>query len=240
MALIALLCSPLLGPASWQPVADALRQLGRESLVVTAGDDAPASANAALRGYVEGLPEDTDLVVVPHSNAGLYVPGLIKLRRVVTAVYVDATVPLTDAGPVRMEPPEYLAMIRVKAAETGLVPVWTQWWDDDDLAPLFPDAAVRRRVEADQRQLPLSYFEDSVDVPPGWSAVPSAYLAFGTSYANELNRARSLGWPTATLPGQHLEMTVHPQAVAETIMDLLAAAAAGDANRADTGGSEHN
>ncbi|MGI9156282.1 MAG: hypothetical protein ACR2FG_06540 [Marmoricola sp.] len=69
----ALLCSPFLGPQVWQPVVVPLQRLGHRATVVSASGDSPA---AVLDGLRSGLPVADDLVLVPHSNAGLYVAAL--------------------------------------------------------------------------------------------------------------------------------------------------------------------
>ncbi|MDQ3664926.1 MAG: alpha/beta hydrolase, partial [Actinomycetota bacterium] len=99
---------------------------------------------------------------------------------------------------------------------------WTEWWDDEATAGLFPDAIVRRAVEAEQPRLPLSYFAASVPVRPGWDDKPGAYLAFGDTYAAEREQAAARGWPVRTLPGRHLQMLHDPAGVAAAIVELHA------------------
>ena len=81
-----------------------------------------------------------------------------------------------------MAPPELLALLRDKASG-GLLPRWTDWWDEEEVAPLLPDQATRQAVTEEQPRLPLSYFEASVPVPAGWEAHLRAYLLFGPPYA---------------------------------------------------------
>jgi hypothetical protein len=58
-------------------------------------------------------------------------------------------------------------------------------------------------------------------VPDGWGRLPCGYLAFGDTYGAETETAREAQWPVRVLNGDHLEMTVHPDVVAESILDLL-------------------
>jgi hypothetical protein len=62
------------------------------------------------------------------------------------------------------------------ADDEGILPPWTQWFDEQEVAPLFPDAATRAKVEAEQHRLPLTYFQSMMDVPGGWIDHPAAYL----------------------------------------------------------------
>lgn len=224
MSLLALLPSPLLGSAVWEPVARVLNDQGRSAQAVHLGGTAPTSSKEALREFLRALPQDEDLVLVPHSNAGLYVPAIAAERRVAAVVFVDAGLPPADGGDAPTAPPEFYEFLAAKADADETLPVWTEWWEED-VAALFPDASARSGVERQQRRLPLSYFRDSVPVPPAWDRRPCGYLAFGDTYQLETETARSLGWPVRVLPGAHLEMVMHPHRVAEAILALLRDAA---------------
>lgn len=215
----ALVPSPLLGSAVWEPVAETLRAGGRTVIVAdyAAGDVTPDAVVSALRAQLAGL---DDLVLVPHSNAGLYAPELVAgLPEIRAAVFVDAALP-DDASSSPVAPAGLLAQLRELCEPDGLLPPWSQWWDPTETAGLFPDAASAKRVLAQERRLPLAYFEADVPVSPGWDALPSAYVAFGETYAGELARAVRRGWPVRRLPAGHLHMLVDPKQVAATLLEL--------------------
>ncbi len=86
---------------------------------------------------------------------------------------------------------------------------------------LFPDAHTRARVEVEQQQLPLSYFESTLPIPQGWDDIPGAYLAFGDTYATERDQAVRRRWPVSTLSGGHLHMLIDPERVAAELVALL-------------------
>lgn len=168
---------------------------------------------------------DEDLIVVPHSNAGLYVPAIAAHRRALSFVFVDALLPAAS-GRIELAPPAALLdVLRDKADENGVLPPWTAWWPEADVAALFPVDTVRASVEREQPRLPLSYFDGSLPIPPGWDQRPGAYLAFGESYSDERGDAARRGWPVATIAGTHLHMLVDPEQVASQILTLLNAAA---------------
>jgi hypothetical protein len=219
---LALLASPLLGPAVWQPVAERLSRRGWPVVMPVAAKAAPRTPDDVLRSLLAGLPADQDLVLIPHSNAGLYVPALATKRRTAGYVFVDAGLP-TGYDRVPLAPPAFLDLVTQKADANGLLPPWTQWWDEAAVATLFPDAEVRERVEREQQRLPLSYFGHSLPVPPGWDDRPGAYLAFGDTYGSDRQEAAGRGWPVTTLSGGHLHMLVDPGRVAAEIEALLAA-----------------
>lgn len=220
MSLLALLPSPLLGSQVWAAVATLIEARGQAVVSVDLGEQAPTCAADVVGAFLRGLPRAQDLVLVPHSNAGLYVPALIAARSVSSVVFVDAALPPTAGGSAPTASAEFRQFLADKADAQGLLPVWTDWWDED-LSPLFPNPEVRAAVEGQQKRLPLSYFEDSVPVPAGWHQRACSYLAFGTTYQAQAAAAAELGWPVSVLDGEHLEMTVHPTAVTEQILALL-------------------
>lgn len=219
MTTFALLASPLLGPAVWRPVAEALRADGHGAAVLAASPGS-GTPEEVLRDLLDACPPADDLVLVPHSNAGAYAAALAARLDVGAVVLVDAVLP-PPAGVVPLAPPSLLDLLRGLADGEGRLPPWTRWWPEADLAPLFPDAACRRRVEAEEPRLPLAYFEGSLPAPPGWEPVRRAYLAFGATYAAERAQAEARGWRTRTLTGTHLHPLHDAEGVADAIVDLL-------------------
>lgn len=218
---LTLLPSPLLGPVVWEPVAGDLDHRGWPVATTRVEPTAPQTPGDALRRFLSAVPADRDVILVPHSNAGLFVPALVSGRQVVGAVFVDAGLPPRQ-GEVPLAPPALLDALTGKADDRGVLPPWTGWWEETDLSALFPGPEARARVEAEQQRLQLSYFSATLPVPSGWDdGLPAAYLAFGDTYADERARAADLGWPTATLPGHHLHLLMDPEAVAAQIHDLL-------------------
>ena len=216
---LVLLPSPLLGPAVWHAVGLLLSARGW-TVAGLPRFDSIASYRDVLSAWERALPPDADYVLIPHSNAGLYVPALGENRRVVGQVFVDAGL-ASDAGSVPLAEPAHYGMLTRLADEDGILPPWTGWWEDTRLAELFPDAETRDRVEAEQSRLPLSYFADRMPVPAGWMRRPTAYLAFGDTYARERHVAEEEGWPVRVLPGGHLLMLTEPATVASALEGLL-------------------
>lgn len=216
---LVLLPSPLLGPAAWHEVGVLLAERGW----VVAGLPAFRGIGGfrdVLSVWERALPPDADYLLVPHSNAGLYVPALGEHRRVVGQVFVDAGLP-PASGTVPLADPSHFGMLSRLADDDGLLPPWSGWWEEAQLARLFPDPITRERVEAEQTRLPLSYFADRMPVRDGWTDRPSAYLAFGDTYAVERRAAEKHGWPVSVLDGGHLLMVMEPAVVASALEALL-------------------
>jgi hypothetical protein len=214
---LVLLPSPLLGPAVFAPLARVLRSRGRGVEVIASPP--PRDPAELLAGLLGCVPDEPGLVLVPHSNAGLYAAALAGARDVQAVVFLDAALsselPSTPAAP-----PGLRALLARLSDENGLLPPWTRWWPDADVDELFPDAETRRGVEAEQPRLPLGYFDADVPTPRGRIG-RAAYLAFGDTYAEERAVAEARGWPVATLPGRHLHQLVDPDGVADAVSDLL-------------------
>ena len=119
--LLVLLASALLGPTAWHPVAEALRAMGRDVIVVPPEDAlVPATADEASDLYDRYVPTDRALILVPHSNAGNFVPALIGSRKVAAVVFVDSVIPVAF-GVQNLAPPEFLAEIDQLADEDGML-----------------------------------------------------------------------------------------------------------------------
>ena len=214
-----LIPSPLLGPATWRPVEAWLREQGHTAQAVDLGPHPRTPAGVVAT--VVAAARDRTVVLVPHSNAGLYAPHLATLVDVEATVFVDAALPgpEADQGDTPLAPPTFLDFLRTLANAQGVLPPWTEWWGDD-VGGLFPDASVRQAVESEQQRLPLAYFTSRIPVPSGWTDRPAAYLALGETYADERARAARLGWPTRTIAGDHLHALHDPAAVGRAILDL--------------------
>jgi len=186
---------------------------------VHAGSDGPHRPRRAGR-LRRRSPADDDLVLIARSNAGAYVPAITgRHRSIIGAVFVHAVLP--PQGHIPLAPPSFLDFLRPQADADGLLPVWTDWWDEADVATVFPDDETRSRIEREQARLPLSYFEDQLPVPDGWDDRPAAYLSFGDTYGPERDDAERRQWPVTTVPGEHLHLLNDPTQVTTALFALL-------------------
>jgi hypothetical protein len=220
---VALLPSPLLGPRVWWPVAEELRAAGWTVLPTAASKQAPQTWADVVEQLLAQLPAEREVILVPHSNAGLYVPTLCAQRRVVGAIFVDAGLP-PSVGSAPLAPPALLTHLAGLAGSDGRLPSWSDLWPPAEVAGLFSSADQQREVLAELPRLPLDYFRGEMPLPPGWDEdLPAAYLAFGETYAAERADAAQRGWPTRTLAGRHLHMLVDASEVASALIDLIRA-----------------
>jgi hypothetical protein len=222
--------SPALGPRTWRPVAARLTALGHTALVpslLSVGEREPPfwrSVVEAVRREVAEIPPDRPVVLVAHSNAGLFMPVIAAgvNQPVAASVFVDAALP-SLTGATAAAPADLLAVLRGLADTDGRLPPWTEWWAEEEVAPLFPDPATRHAVAQEQPRLPISYFEQRIPGAEHWDGRNCTYLMFSPAYGATANEARNRGWPVQHLPGGHLHQLVDPDGVAAA----LAAAGSG-------------
>jgi len=228
MAQFVLVHSPSVGPATWSGVADRLRESGHLTAVpplLGVADSEPpfwpgvvAAVNAGLTGLDLGEPA----VLVAHSNAGVFMPVIATglALPVACCIFADATVPAAR-GHTPVAPPQFLSFLRGLAGPDGRLPQWTDWWQETDVAAMFPDDdRLRAAVTAEQPRLPLSYYTEQVPAPDGWAGHRCGYLVFSEAYAHEADEARRRGWTVRSLPGEHLHQIVDPAGVAAALTGI--------------------
>jgi hypothetical protein len=222
-AVVVLVHSPSVGPGTWDPVAECLRARGATVVVPSLagiGAGGPPFWPRVAAAVSQAMPADRSVVLVAHSNAGLFVPVIVAAATapVVGCLFVDASLPARQ-GPTPVVPAEALGFLRDKAVD-GILPPWTTWFDEAEVAPMLPDPQVRAAVEAEQPRLPLSYYEQQIPAPEGWDARPCGYLLFGPPYEQVANEAAARGWAVERIPGRHLHQVVDPDGVAERIAGM--------------------
>lgn len=226
MALFVLVHSPSVGPATWSPVASRLREGGLAVAVPTlvhVAEEGPPFWPRVVGAVAAGL-AGTDagqrLVLVAHSNAGVFVPVIAAGlgRPVACCLFADASVPAAS-GSTPVAEPGFLPFLRGLAGPDGRLPPWTDWWEEKDVAPMFPDPQSRETISREQPRLPLAYYLEQVPVPPGWAPPACGYLLFSKPYQGQAELARARGWPVRVIPGEHLHQVVDPGAVAQAITE---------------------
>ncbi len=196
MPLFVLVHSPSVGPSTWSPVAEQLVASGCDAVVpslLSVGEGGPPFWPRAVAAVAAGL-------------AG-----------------TDPGQPLVAArGHTPTTGEEFLPFLRSLADPDGRLPRWTDWWDEDDVAPMFPSPQAREVITGEQPRLPLAYYQEQVPAPAGWDDHSCGYLLFSPAYQDQARQARQRGWPVQSVPGEHLHEIVDPDGVAHALLDLAA------------------
>lgn len=212
-----LLPSPLLGPATYEPLAHELASIGW-SVTIADLPVALTTPQSVLASFESVVAAGCD-VVVAHSNAGYYLPALLE-RRSVAALAMDAALPTQDGCETRLAPAAFAELVGSLPLTGGRLPPWPAWWDRAEVAPLFPDDGWFERVSREAPRLPPSYFAGRLPVPRGWESGPRAYVAFGETYADEAAFAEAAGWLVRRVDGHHLEHLNAPDDIARLLGSL--------------------
>jgi hypothetical protein len=229
MTRLLLVHSPLVGPASWDPIAPGLAGPGWQVTIpdltstVAAGPPYCSRQAELIARAAAGQPA----VLVGHSGAGpLLASAGAMIAQVRGYVFVDAALPFPGQTWMDTAPPELAARLREMADPDGWLPPWPSWWDEEVLAELLPDPGLRERFAAGCPPLPLAMFAEAHPPAPGWPDAPDApcaYLRLSEVYEDQAARAAGLGWPVTRLASHHLALLTDPAAVAEAISQLLRA-----------------
>lgn len=154
------------------------------------------------------------VVIVGHSGAGALLPGIGAAlgEKSARLVFVDAVLPPATGAH------RYPAKIREQVAELAtnhILPPWLDWWPTETVTTMLPDPALVDLLRSDITQVPDRWFEEEIPVPTAWTDGDCSYLRLSESYADELEKAQELGWPTASLESNHLGILAEPATVAD-------------------------
>lgn len=222
---LVLVHSPLVGPATWQPVAAMLAARGRPTCVP---DLTPALAGGPpyWAGQVEAVTyaaAGRPAVLIGHSGAGPLLAAVgNRLADVMGYVFVDAGLPAPGRSWLSTVPADLAAQLRAMVDADRMLPPWPQWWGEDAMAELIADPAARRRFAADCPRLPMAMFSEALPQTPHWPDAAAAYLRLSEAYDEPAGQARALGWPVTDLDSHHLAPFTDPADVTDALLGLLA------------------
>ncbi len=226
--LLILIHSPLVGPLTWEPVAQHLRQQGYEVLVPTLLDTEKSAAPyweqhaQAIRQALKPVPEARSLALIAHSGAGALLPAIsmISGHPIAAYLFVDAGLPhggLSRLAEMETTVPELGKELRASLEAGGSYPNWS----DEDLRELVPDARLRSGLLAEMHPRGLDFFTESLPMIEEWPDAPCGYLRLSEGYAWQSQQARRAGWPCQELNAGHFHMLVEPDRVAGILIEIL-------------------
>lgn len=216
MAGFLLLHSPLVGPGTWKPVAEALRARGHRA----ATPDLRLSAlqppyYPALAERIAAAGQGGDIVVA-HSGAGALAGAA---QAPLGVVFVDALLPHPGRPWLSTVAPQMAGQLAASAAD-GLLPAWNSWLPEGALERLLPEPAVREAFLTELEPTPLAYFQEEAPRWPGVDQARAAYLQLSEAYAAEAKHAANTGAHVVRMPGHHLSMLTDAEKLAEALLVL--------------------
>jgi hypothetical protein len=163
------------------------------------------------------------VVVVGHSGAGALLPAISGLigERARTAIFVDAILPHPGASWFETAPAALRAQLQ-DYADNGRLPPWHEWFPNDVVGALVPDADLRARFVAGVPKVPVGYIEELAPEVVGWPPERCAYLQLSVAYESEANDAEARGWAVRRESLHHLAMLTAPDRVTDLLRELAA------------------
>ena len=215
-----LIHSPLVGPLTWQLVAQALSQRGAE-VTVPVLRDAPDAEQPFWQQHVSSIATaltaipTQPLVLVAHSGAGPLLPAIRQAlpNPIIAYIFVDAGLPQPNATRLDLmqrEDPAWAANFAEYLRQGHLYPTWTT----ADLQELVPDDQLREQLVNEQQPRGLAFFSEPIPVFSGWPDAHCAYVHLSAPYNSVAQWAAAAGWPVFTLAAGHFHMLVDPGAIA--------------------------
>jgi hypothetical protein len=221
-----LIHSPLVGPMTWQPAAEVLRDRGAEVFCPVLTSPVPAETAywrlhaTQIAQSLVGVSETQSLILAAHSGAGVLLPAARQLipQPVMGYIFIDAGIPEPNMSRLDMFEDQAGRDAFRQAAVDGLLPAWK----DEDLRDVIPDDQLRKQFVAELQPLPLAVYEEPIPVFGGWPDAPCALVRFGANpaYERSAQRAEAEGWAIVQQEGQHFHMLVDPEGVANSLIRL--------------------
>lgn len=212
--------SPLVGPFSWELVAQELQRLDIV-VILPSLTSPPHLAIPYWRHHVLAVYDAMKdarpvggVILVGHSGAGPLLPAIGDALRqhVAGHILVDSALPRDGASRFDSFPLALREQWSASAVD-GAMPAWTE----TELSGQIPDEEIRRRFAAELRPTPLAVYEEPIPVPSGWSNAPYGYLHFTSVYDDAAAEAQRRGWSYRRLSGSHFHMLNEPSVVAAAL-----------------------
>lgn len=200
--------SPLVGPYTWQPVAEVLRRRGFPVQGVPSGFPDRPPYHAKLVEAARSVRGD---VVVGHSGAGALLPAIAQ-HGDRGMVFVDAVLPRPGRSWFETAPPA-LGEQLLGLAREGWLPPWHEWFPREAFEDLPP--RLRDRFFAEVPRLPLAFFEEPAPAAP---ESRSAYVRLSETYDLFADEAARRGWPVYRENADHLAMLTQPDRIADVVV----------------------
>ena len=214
---IVLVHSPLVGPATWQPVAENLRRAGHRVVV-------PSLLNAITPPYHRNLATAAadgvtgPVIVVGHSGAGVLLPAIAATLDARAAVFVDAVLPHPGTSWLDTVSDELRDQVAGLVHDGRLAP-WHTWFPAELLDELLPDPDVRARIVAEIPRVPAAYLAEPAPETALPHAVRCAYVRLSDAYDDEVAEAERRGWWVRRADMDHLAIVTRPEPIAALIIE---------------------
>jgi len=217
--------SPLLTSATWDALRPLLEAAGWRVAVpdLRPWVEAPSFHAAVCAEAAGSVAPGVPTVVVGHSRAGAYLPGIADAvgSDRLDVVFLDARLPHPGTSWVRSLPPERATWLR-EMAVSGRLPTWDTWFPADSLADVLADPDQRRQMLNGLPELPWKVVSEVLPTPgKAWDSVRCIYLQLSAAYRSTAEQAEERGYRVRSLDANHLAMVTQPSMVRDLLLSAL-------------------
>ena len=224
---ILLVHSPLLTSAAWDALRLHLEAVGWRVAVPDLRPlvEAPSFHGAVCTAAAASVAPGAPTVVVGHSRAGPYLPGIVDAIGTdrLDVVFLDARLPYPGTSWVGSLPPERATWLR-EIAVSGRLPPWDTWFPASSMGDLLPDPGQRRQVLHGLPELPWKVVSEVLPAPGGvWHSARRIYLQLSAAYQSTAEQAEQCGYRVRCVDADHLAMVTQPTMVTDLLLSALRA-----------------
>ncbi|SCE88841.1 hypothetical protein GA0074695_1912 [Micromonospora viridifaciens] len=219
--------SPLLTSATWDALRPHLEAAGWRVAVPDLRPlvEAPAFHAAVCAAAAASVAPGAPTVVVGHSRAGAYLPGIADAvgGDQLDVVFLDARLPHPGTSWIGSLPPERATWLR-EIAVSGRLPTWDTWFPASSLDDLLPDPGQRGQVLHDLPELSWQVVSEVLPAPGGaWNSARHVYLQLSAAYQATAEQAEERGYRVCRRDADHLAMVTQPAMVTDLLLSALRA-----------------
>jgi hypothetical protein len=214
--------SPLLTSATWDALRPHLEAAGWRVAVPDLRPlvEAPSFHAAVCAAAAASVAPGAPTVVVGHSRAGAYLPGIADAvgSDRLDVVFLDARLPHPGTSWVGSLPPERATWLR-EMAVSGRLPTWDTWFPASSLDDLLPDPGQRRQVLHGLPELSWKLVSEVLPEPGGaWKSARHVYLQLSAAYQSTAEQAEECGYRVRRRDADHLAMVTQPAMVTDLLL----------------------
>ncbi|GAA3747799.1 hypothetical protein GCM10022379_15870 [Micromonospora maritima] len=219
--------SPLLTSATWDALRPHLEAAGWRTVVPDLRPlvEAPSFHTAVCAEAATSVASGAPTVVVGHSRAGPYLPGIVGAvgSDRPDVVFLDARLPHPGTSWVGSLPPERATWLRERGV-SGRLPTWDTWFPSASLEDLVPDPGQRHHVLHDLPELPWKLVSEVLPAPgAAWNSARRIYLQLSAAYSSTADQAEECGYLVRRMDADHLAMVTRPAMVTDLLLSALGA-----------------
>jgi hypothetical protein len=219
--------SPLLTSATWDALRPHLEAAGWHVAVLDLRPlvEAPSFYAAVCAAAAGSVAPGAPTVIVGHSRAGAYLPGIADAvgSDRLDVVFLDARLPYPGTSWVGSLPPERGTWLR-EMAVSGRLPTWDTWFPALSLDDLLPDPGQRSHVLHGLPELPWQVVSEVLPAASGaWHSARRIYLQLSAAYRSTAEQAKECGYLVRRMDADHLAMVTQPAMVTNLLLSALRA-----------------